>query len=351
MKYIVIDLNEITINDVYGEEIKVINSVQVPGGVVSLEEYRKGQCKVCKRYEKRNSRYQWHGGTYCSRCAEKTCDVCGKPGTHLCPECVIKTEVTHCPACNERHSIHTTCMCQGIKQYSYKPIPLFKWAERETQKAITYGMEVEIDYNDDQYSSMGSSGVTQLAVDLQKQSKGHMYAKEDSSINGFEMVFHPVSIKYLRQNNIIKHILQKVLSTHPSQRNAGFHVHIGKEHLSPLALYKIYKDLLLPETQIELLRLSKRTIPNIQEWAQFTNMPYAPYLAKEKRPTDKHQIIAVTEKTIEFRLFNGIKDPSEPLENLLVVRDIISWAKYGNGECTLGEYLIKHEKERKKCVY
>jgi len=335
-----INLDDHIIIDRYGEEIKLKDAIIVHNLVITKQELKDGTCTRCRDYENRNNRIIWNGDTYCNVCAATRCKKCGKPGTSYCESCMEKDKIIKCPACGETHSAHKTCMCVNVKNYLYKPKPFFRYANHEKRSIPTFGMEIELDGIE---SMLNRDALNDFAMDLQERSNGMMYAKEDSSIIGFEMVFHPMSLRFIQTDKTLRDLLRIAFEANPRQTSAGFHVHVGKNHFSHTGIFRLLKAIKEHKTQVALFDLSNRSMEDFQNWAampDYLNENEIKRVAKKARESNKHTAIAFLKETVEFRLFNGVKSFKEVLRNVKAVNSILQWTKYKR-KISLHEWLKK----------
>lgn len=162
----------------------------------------------------------------CENCAENECVTCeccgeliyqgndlGENGLVLCESCYTN-HYCRCFECNELinendvYWIDDECYCEEcynnrvendcINDYCYKPEPIFYGYGNRY-----YGIELEIDKG-------GKYGdYAKIILDTANIQNQHIYIKSDSSLDdGFEIVSHPMTLKYHLEEMDWESILQ-----------------------------------------------------------------------------------------------------------------------------------------------
>ena len=224
----------------------------------------------------------------------KTCSVCGEriwsdnnagdSDTPLCQSCYerLYTNCTRCgalipnarvfyawddvgneePLCRDCYS-HST-RPKAIQDYYYKPDPIFYG-----KGPRYFGVELEID------GAGECSENAQEILDLANGERELVYCKHDGSLNdGFEIVTHPMALKFHQKNMPWREILREAVSMGYRSHQAGtcgLHVHVSRaafgetyqEQDSAIArvLYFFEKH------WEELLKFSRRTPRQLEHWA------------------------------------------------------------------------------------
>jgi hypothetical protein len=144
------------------------------------------------------------------------CDSCFE-NCNYCDDCDIYYIGDFCPNCeNEKRKL--------IKNYSYKPTPLFFGDYNK----LNYGVELETEQNPYDFASELTNN---------EKVKNHIYCKRDGSLdNGVEIVSHPADKNSLL--DIYKTVMEIGLNNGVvswNNSNCGLHIHISREHISKFA--------------------------------------------------------------------------------------------------------------------
>lgn len=205
-----------------------------------------------------------------------------------------------CYSCYESNELN----CK-INSYRYKPEPIFYG------EGTMYGVELEIDEGGEL-----SQNAEQI-LDIANSTNEHIYCKHDGSLeSGFEIVTHPMTLRYHLKNMPWAEVLNKAISlgyrSHQSG-TCGLHVHVSRasfganeveqEAVIARILYFIEKH------WSEMLKFSRRTETQINRWASrygYKNSPKEVLEnAKDQRLGRYVCINLENYHTIEFRLFRG----------------------------------------------
>jgi hypothetical protein len=182
-------------------------------------------------------------------CGENTCD-CGR-----CDEC--RNARCACECCGECECYPCECHSSGsgvLWPYDYTPDLVFHEIAGESTKTF-YGMEIELTSN--------LSSVTTANAYL--GSLG--YLKEDSTVNGFEMVTHPMSYDYAMAN-FPWHMLSALEreGCYAQRDDNGIHVHVSRNGFSsPAHLYRWMK--LFYRNETDITRIARRNC----SWGKFSS--------------------------------------------------------------------------------
>lgn len=153
-------------------------------GQVMCEDCFEEQTTVCDNCGDRIWKNDAEGDsnyTLCSHCYEysyTTCENCGRLIHN--EDAYYEDDDDDCPYC---HDCYERLQGRSIKNYSYKPEPIFYGSGN-----LFYGVELEVDKGGEDDSN------AQLLIDMANQNEERIYCKHDGSINeGFEIVSHPMS--------------------------------------------------------------------------------------------------------------------------------------------------------------
>lgn len=217
------------------------------------------------------------------------------------------------PICeNCRHDERRAIQC-----YSYKPEPIF-FGGQPSKNKLFFGLEIEVE------------GDREYARNVKEISE-IFYCKDDGSINGFEIVTHPLSYNWIMEN---KHIFKKLSSfliskgfTGHNNGRCGIHIHVSKKSISILTITKL---LLFFYNEPEFIRkISQRTMNSFESWSNiFYEKSKAPRIAKKTWCLDRNTAINTRpEDTIEFRAFRGNIRYDRIMKNIEFTKAIIDFCK------------------------
>ena len=259
-------------------------------------------CSECGRRIYRGSNYGNDFTTLCESCYDSyytTCTECG--ALILRDDAYYVDEEDDDPLC---YNCSHNCM---IHNYSYKPRPIFYGGEKE----LFLGVELEVDAGDNK------SDCARELHDFVNKNHVRIYMKNDGSLTyGFEIVTHPMTLEYHKNQMPWKEILQKVIDygfkSHKTD-TCGLHVHVnrtafGESYEEQEA--NISKVLFLIEKYWEeLLRFSRRSNYQINQWAArygFKERPIHIMNEAKKCGLGRYACVNLTNaKTVEFRMWRG----------------------------------------------
>lgn len=282
-----------------------------------------------------------YGTTICVGCYEEnyvTCEKCGEVITVGDAEWDDDTNAYYCTSCYEKR--------QNIKNYSYKPQPIFTSLENgEVKKryidaadeTLMFGIELEID----------TGYAPEDCADLLVSKSDDIYLKHDGSLSedGIEIVTHPCSLEYHMKKLGWENISNAALSYSYESHNAGdcgLHVHVGRRQLALSNWKREYTVakivMLIDRHKLEIKRFSRRKESQIRDWAALPNLGFE---EMENLTEDKAIEIAGSEngnhsryqalnlnnsETIEFRIFNGTLKVSTIYATLQFVSNMCEYA-------------------------
>jgi hypothetical protein len=267
------------------------------GDLIEVDETHDVNC-----YEETSS-WSSHLITICTSCKDmlRTCNSCGNfLGRYfegdVCPDCGYVCEGCNCCVsdanelyrsdideysyycCNCQDDLYycfncdgyysSECSCQDkdshhIHSYSYKPNPHFFG-----KGPLYLGVELEVE-------CFGSWNPDEVAEKILTKVNGcdteqYIYCKEDSSIdNGVEIVTHPMSFQWIKDNenlfNDLSAMLRKLKTYGYKSGRAGMHIHLSRKAFSNLHLYKM-KVWSINHRKF-IFKLSQRSENSFNEWA------------------------------------------------------------------------------------
>ena len=323
------------------------------------------QCEGCNDTFHNYDSYVGNDSCYCSDCYNdrySTCDDCdtavrsdtmstvrNRRGWEIavCESC--SSDYYHCDACGEyvhedNYEGNDLCVdCSNdneddddgsssvINRYDYKPLPtFFKVSDKDD---VYLGIELEVE--------RGNSEVRHERM-AEMIEKDFLYFKNDGSLhNGFEIVTHPMTISYIKQNkNVWADILNELRSNKYRSYDTstcGMHIHISKNAFTTWHLYRFMKFFV--DNSDFVTKISQRKIENLDRWAALTDDPSEShkeftddvlmYKAKKKRGNDK-RYLAVNlrnEKSVEIRIFRGTLNDSSFFKNIEFVQALYDYTK------------------------
>ena len=354
-------------------------------------------CAVCGGEYDLDQRREFDDQDLCPDCLEQeteTCSICGEriwsdnnagdSDTPLCQSCYerLYTNCTRCgalipnarvfyawddvgneePLCRDCYS-HST-RPKAIQDYYYKPDPIFYG-----KGPRYFGVELEID------GAGECSENAQEILDLANGERELVYCKHDGSLNdGFEIVTHPMALKFHQKNMPWREILREAVSMGYRSHQAGtcgLHVHVSRA-----AFGKTYQEQDSAIARVlyffekhweELLKFSRRTPRQLEHWAARYGYKEHPkdILDHAKKGTNGSRYTCVNlqnDSTIEFRIFRGTLKYNTLIATLQLVERIcdvaiflsdeelkaMSWTTFVSG-CQAPE-LVQYLKERRLYV-
>ena len=246
-------------------------------------------CSHCGEEMNEEDVYFMGDEIYCLDCLEELtviCEECGEriyidenegtENTPLCSYCYqhYYTNCSHCNALIELDDAYYengACYChecyqeeierKSIHSYGYKPDPIF-YGEGER----FLGVELEIDDGGRDYYN------ARQILNLANEECEHIYIKEDGSLSdGFEIVSHPMTLDYHKDDMNWEEIMKKALAMGYYSHQcgtAGLHNRdcFGKyaeEQENAISRVLYFVEMFWNE----MLRFSRRTESQMQQWA------------------------------------------------------------------------------------
>jgi len=214
-----------------------------------------------------------------------------------------------------------------IKPYDYIPNNHnFYKEDNEYRNLLYFGIELEIEANDnDKYL-------------FAAQLPDFVYAKSDGSLyNGFEIVSHPTSYRWLMKN---KEKWNELLCCRKrgyrsfNTDTCGMHVHMSKNAFGNHHLYKFMK-LFYNNPQLIYKVSQRKTKKNLDRWAQLKPTVPLKKVAKYKsmyNHDNRYTAISLyNHPTIEVRVFRGTLHPPSFWKNIEFCKCVYEFS-YNNNE-------------------
>jgi hypothetical protein len=200
----------------------------------------------------------------------------------------VSDDYGQCPDCPSGDS--------RIHDYSYKPDPDFYGVG-----PLFLGVELEVSVPDYLISR---------AADLCDERLGRLaYLKEDSSVDGFEIVTHPMSHAYATES-FPWHMLRELDDLGASADDAGLHVHVSRAGFRDSAhVYRWLK--LLYRNAEHVTAIARRDSGEWAAWSGNDRMRAKDY-AKGRRNGARYSAVNVQNReTFEVRVFASTLDTDE----------------------------------------
>ena len=225
-----------------------------------------------------------------------------------------------------------------IHTYNYKPNETQFFCsedEKDNEENLYLGIELEISGSSQE--SDDEEDAREILEIIQKNNEDSVYFKHDGSINGFEIVFHPHTIKAYTEYNWkrIFAIIKRLGYTNDDKK-AGFHVHISHSYFGDTAQQS--------EALAKLVFLLYKFKTEIEPLAGRKNSDYATYntigLETAKRNdfcgtfywysknSGKYSAINCQHKdTFEIRIFDGVTDKIRFMDILNFIENLCAIVK------------------------
>lgn len=290
------------------------------------------------------ARYHVGDGCICSSCRDENyifCDRCNalehndcayrtEDGYDLCEHC-WENYTTFCEECDRRflnednmvYDEENECyLCKScyentkrtINNYSFKPNPIFLKLEKDGKNPKEFfGFEIEVEGDKDK--------AYDFLLEFGDIHGDNIYLKHDGSVEGFEIVTHPMTRNYYYEafkDNLekgMRFLAKKGFSGHNC---GGIHIHVSKNAISDDQLAKLV-ILLYPKTikvYRQWLAITQRKERKMEEWSTMDpdRLDYGKRETVERAKSGYtkinderryHAINTQNNNTIEFRIFNS----------------------------------------------
>jgi hypothetical protein len=248
---------------------------------------RNGHCRDCGHDP---DAVMYHDTFYCPGCALMVCrdnwDSCPNCGACLCSD---HRTVRDDDDFGDMDDDYESDRGRGINSYSYKPSPMWFGG---VGAPYYMGMELEISADD----SASAWPIYNWAAD--RGYRDLFYCKEDGSVEGFEIVSHPMTPEFVRDfpwDAFFDMLNQEYpLSrggVHSERRDHGLHIHVSrsafKGNVSALARFSY----LLNMHSDQVTRIARR---GRTEYTSFTDAPvsevamsHQPWLSRWSEAVDR----------------------------------------------------------------
>lgn len=265
---------------------------------------------------------------YCQNCFDDTfreCDNCGE--TRYVEDMEFDGDYYYCRSCQEDNAT--------IKNYMYKPSPVFQ--KENYENTLYMGFELEVEKKDEKYETSNNELAEELQNFLDQREIGNrFYFKQDGSVNdGFEVVSHPTTWKAYHKRHKLREILNHLKDGFTSHRKGtcGLHFHINK------SFFKNDKEInkllvFFNNSKGQLKKFSKRSDRHIDNFCRFDGFDMKAYKYYWKgdfsycHEDERHVAVnLLNRKTVEIRLFRGTLNYERFLANLQFVDAVCHFIK------------------------
>lgn len=300
---------------------------------------------------------------YCYSNHTVECDGCG--ATYYDEDCLEYDEdedqyfCPHCIEARERATIHN---------YSYKPSPKFRKLEKEKDNNEYFGFEIEVE---------GNCIYAKEFLEKVNKETELVYLKYDGSVNGFEIVTHPMSRGFFYEEFVPKltegmEFLRQI--GFRGHNRAGIHIHVSSSSISAKMLKNIVNLMYQNKTehrttwrkivqrkQYELDRwasMSPSTLYNKTKTNTYKLIDFYNSQDRNRKPpigSSKYSAINTNNTdTVEFRVFNSNTRIERIIKNAEVIFSLLDYSKTSK-QMFLHRYLDfvfeKKDKYEKFCDF
>lgn len=258
---------------------------------------------------------------------------------------------------------HSTDRTNGIRNYYYKPEPIFYG-----DGPRYFGIELEVDGAGEDRDN------ARRVLSIVNREQDRLYIKHDGSLDeGFELVTHPMSLAYhckeLPWQAMLDTLVDMGYRSHQTG-TCGLHCHVNRDAFGETEAEQeavIARILFFVEKHwTELLKFSRRTPRQLERWASrygYKDQPHEILDHAKKGGNGRYTCVNLcNEHTIEFRMFRGTLKLNTLIATLQLVDRIcdvaiflsdediknLSWSSFVSG-CDQPE-LIQYLKERRLYV-
>lgn len=219
----------------------------------------------------------------CAECSRPVCSVCGyrfnpNEDDETCDDCLA-----------ERSS-------RMVHDYSYRPRPNFLKLPDDPDNGLYFGFELEV----------GTDEPGELAETLYYShgaEESVLYCKHDSSVDGVEIVSHPMTHGYFSERFPFAMFTDRNLDLEEEQPiGHGLHIHVSRAGFKSNA-HVMRWLMLFYRNSAEIERLARRCSDH---WAGFTDRQRCGRKARGSRMGDRYVAVnAQNRDTFEVRVFRS----------------------------------------------
>ena len=206
-----------------------------------------------------------------------------------------------------------------IHTYNYKPNETqFFCSEDEKDNEDNLYLGIELEISGSSQDSDDEEDAREILEIIQKNNEGSVYFKHDGSINGFEIVFYPHTLKAYNEYNW-KEIFSTIrkLGYTNDDKKAGLHIHISRKYFGDTTEQN--------EALAKMVFLMYKFKEEIEPLAGRKDSEYATYSAKALKRVKENDFIGTFrwycdscgkysaincqhKDTFEIRIFDGVTD-------------------------------------------
>ena len=241
---------------------------------------------------------------YCEGCRDDNFIVCADCNEWISNEdsCYHeRQDETYCEDCYPESSL--------INAWNYTPTAIFHKVNSE--RALYMGLEIEVE-TDNSFDL-----ATELTDTKEVFPEDKFYYKEDGSINGIEIVSHPMTFESIKKDGFRNKLkeLKDFGATAYDNGKCGLHIHISKDQIKELTAWKLLYFMF--ECKYEVTKIAQRTPSQIDEWAkivapdEYRHFSNSASVLKTIYPYNDARYRGINfqkRNTIEFRIFRGTLD-------------------------------------------
>ena len=315
----------ITINEGYRDEKLVCES---------CAEANYYKCSDCSKWFNSNrSHFDSCGTMLCNDCINDyyTCEDCGKFVHNV--RAYFDDDYVYCETCF--YDNHHDRNNNFIYDYGDRPTLQYHQTEEDVNNynQLFFGFELEIAINTDYAEDF-----------LSFFNEDEIYLSYDSSVDGFEIVSHPMSWNYL--NGEFKNRLEKALNYAKSvgakgHNKGGMHIHISRDGINDTQLKRLHNFLYAKAShqKYEIIKtISQRQEHNIH-WCNWSDTSIKGLfdnrnikeLKKYTKKSNKYTSINLNHSnTIEFRIFNSNLRIERVYKNLEFIKALLDYTNLHN---------------------
>jgi len=213
-----------------------------------------------------------------------------------------------------------------INSYSYRPSMKFHKLSNENENAPFFGIELEVERKN-------SNGLKHkyMAGMIDHE---HWYFKNDGSLtDGFEIVTHPMTFNYIKQDektfsDSFKLLVENGYNSYDAN-TCGMHIHISKNNFNTWHLYRFLKFFV--ENKEFIIAISQRKMEKLKKWANIEDDNDSSLIYKaKKKDGNNERYVAINLKnsqTIEIRIFRGTLNFNSFMKNIEFAHSLFMYTK------------------------
>ena len=250
-----------------------------------------------------------------------------------------------------------------IHRYGYKPNADFHVGKNELpynnskDMRLVFGFELEVEY-------IGNGDIYEVAEKVQNIFPTLIYLKEDGSLsNGFEIVSHPMTIDYFKENkkrfeSLLQFCKDNDLRSYDTD-SCGLHISVCKQHFTPSHYLKFVDFFQQKKNAHFLTKVSQRKETNLRRWANIgrthSRIDVMKYCKDKSIRSGKYHALNLGHRThCEIRIFRGtLKSQSffKAFEVILAIVDFTKQVSFAMADINrkkskFAEQLIEENKKR-----